>query len=132
MRWAPCPTRLHAPGVRKLRCQSHTAWPTRLTTGRLDARVAAKGGPALLRSALGLTCAMLALGSSSGKRAVTLLGANSPSFLASPFAANPTSQADAYERDKPGWQASEQVELETHRSNQSWEMIDCNEMPRCM
>merc|ERR1712086_532188 len=51
-------------------------------------------------------------------------------LLAKPSTVDPKSQADAYSRDKPGWQKSEAKELKNHEDNGSWEYIDASQLPR--
>ena len=50
--------------------------------------------------------------------------------LAKPSTIDPKNQSDAYSRDKPGWQASENKELKNHADNGSWEYIDASMLPR--
>ena len=50
--------------------------------------------------------------------------------LAKPSTVDPKNQAEAYRRDKDGWQKSEAKELTNHKANGSWEYIDRSALPR--
>ena len=50
--------------------------------------------------------------------------------LAKPSTVDPKNQAEAYAKDKPGWQKSEAKELKNHADNGSWEYIDASKLPR--
>ena len=50
--------------------------------------------------------------------------------LAKPNEADPKTQADAYARDRDGWRASEQKEIDNHLSNGSWVLEERSKMPR--
>ena len=57
-------------------------------------------------------------------------GSSLMAALAKPSSVDPKGQADAYSRDKPGWQKSEAKELKNHEDNGSWEYIDASALPR--
>jgi len=44
--------------------------------------------------------------------------------LAKPGDDDPKTQAEAYARDRDGWRASEQKEIEIHVRNGSWELVE--------
>ena len=50
--------------------------------------------------------------------------------LAKPGDDDPKTQAEAYARDRKGWRASEQKEIENHNRNGSWELVERSSVPR--
>ena len=50
--------------------------------------------------------------------------------LAKPGDDDPKTQAEAYARDRDGWRASEQKEIENHIRNGSWELVERSSVPR--
>jgi len=50
--------------------------------------------------------------------------------LAKPGDDDPKTQAEAYARDREGWRASEQKEIENHTRNGSWELVERSSVPR--
>jgi len=50
--------------------------------------------------------------------------------LAKPSATDPKTQLEAYAMDREGWRASEQKEIDNHRDNGSWELIERSSVPR--
>ena len=50
--------------------------------------------------------------------------------LAKPGDDDPKTQAEAYAKDRDGWRASEQKEIENHIRNGSWELVERSSVPR--
>ena len=50
--------------------------------------------------------------------------------LAKPGDDDPKTQAEAYARNRDGWRASEQKEIENHIRNGSWELVERSSVPR--